>query len=105
VPRSSLTAYENLRKLLCGPTIGATPTTSRRPRRSHSGDNIEAVTYITALNDPLEIVVSRGLSDDLPVCLWIESPDSSWPIALSDKQALLLVSEILAALAETEQPR
>jgi hypothetical protein len=68
-------------------------------------DNIDDVTYITALNDPLEIVVSRGLSDDLPVCLWIESSHSSWPIALSDQQALMLASEILAALAETEQPR
>jgi len=67
-------------------------------------DNIDDVTYITALNDPLEIVVSRGLSDDLPVCLWIESPESSWPIALSDQQALLLASEILAALSETEEP-
>jgi hypothetical protein len=52
-------------------------------------DNIDDVTYITALNDPLEIVVCRRWSTDRPVCLWIESPESSWPIALSDQAGLV----------------
>jgi hypothetical protein len=67
-------------------------------------DPIYDVTYITALNDPLEIIVSRGGMSHRPVCLWMETPDSSWPIALSDQQAVLLASQILAALADTEEP-